>query len=199
MSFDEELTGSENLMMIGRLFGCSRRTAKACARELLDGFALADAGGRVVRTWSGGMRRRLDLAASIVTRPDLLFLDEADQLANASPSSIVVGSSPKAPPRRSKTAVGSGVLRIHLGDTDQRDAAERLLAQTVGAAISGADPTTMTASVNEPARAAEAVATLTRSGIAIADFSLSQPSLDEVFLALTGDSHDAGPDEEETP
>jgi oleandomycin transport system ATP-binding protein len=75
-SVDEMLTGTENLLLIGRLLGQSRAEARARARELLARFELSDAGGRAVKTYSGGMRRRLDLAACLVGRPRVLFLDE---------------------------------------------------------------------------------------------------------------------------
>ena len=75
-SVDEDLTGRENLILIGRLLGLKRSAAKARAVELLDAFGLAEASGRLVKNYSGGMRRRLDIAASIVVTPELMFLDE---------------------------------------------------------------------------------------------------------------------------
>ncbi len=75
-SVDDELTGTENLIMIGRLLGLSRLTARGRAREMIERFELTDAARRAVKTYSGGMRRRLDLAASLLGDPDVLFLDE---------------------------------------------------------------------------------------------------------------------------
>src|SRR5918997_2730705 len=75
-SVDEDLTGRENLVLVGRLLGFRRADAKARAAELLEAFGIADAGGRLVKKYSGGMRRRLDIAASLVVTPDLMFLDE---------------------------------------------------------------------------------------------------------------------------
>src|SRR4029079_17130208 len=75
-SVDEDLTGEENLRLLSRLFGLSWREARKRAAELLEAFDLSDAADRQVRTFSGGMRRRIDIAASLVTRPEVLFLDE---------------------------------------------------------------------------------------------------------------------------
>ena len=75
-SVDEDLTGRENLILLGRLLGLRRPAAKARAGELLEAFGLADAAGRLVKNYSGGMRRRLDIAASIVVTPQVMFLDE---------------------------------------------------------------------------------------------------------------------------
>ncbi|SFT42534.1 oleandomycin transport system ATP-binding protein [Actinopolyspora lacussalsi subsp. righensis] len=75
-SVDEELTGTENLVLIGRLLEMTRSSAKSRAKELLERFGLTDAGNRAIKTYSGGMRRRLDLAASLVGRPEVLYLDE---------------------------------------------------------------------------------------------------------------------------
>ena len=220
---DEALTGRENLVLIGRLLGFRRADAKRRAAELLDAFGLSDAAGRLVKNYSGGMRRRLDIAASIVVTPELLFLDEpttgldprsrnqvwdiiralagsgttvllctqyldeADRLADGiavidSGTVIAEGT-----PSQLKASVGSGALHVRLLDPEQRTEAESVLARALDAPVQlEADPTALSAACAAPDRGAEAVAELSRADIQVADFSLGQPSLDEVFLALTG-------------
>jgi ABC-2 type transport system ATP-binding protein len=231
-SVDEDLTGRENLILIGRLLGLKRADAKARATELLEAFGIAEASGRLVKNFSGGMRRRLDIAASIVVTPELMFLDEpttgldprsrnqvwdivralvaggttillctqyldeADQLAEG----IAVIDHGKViaegTPAQLKASVGSGSLHVRLIDPDQRPEAERLLARELGGVHLEPDPTALSATCADADRAAEAVAELSRSGVSIAGFTLGQPSLDEVFLALTGHPAEAAEDEE---
>ena len=222
-SVDEDLTGWENLILLGRLLGHSRTASRARADELLAGFGLTEAAGRQVKTYSGGMRRRLDIAASIVVTPDLMFLDEpttgldprsrnqvwdviralvaggttvllttqyldeADQLA----ARIAVIDHGKViaegTPGQLKASVGSGTLQVRLRDADQRAEAGRLLSRSLGVPVQlEPDPSALSARVDDPARAGEALTQLTVAGVAVSEFSLGQPSLDTVFLALTG-------------
>jgi oleandomycin transport system ATP-binding protein len=97
---DESLTGAENLLLIGRLLGVPRGAARRRGAELLDQFGLADAGGRAAKTYSGGMRRRLDLAASLVGRPRVLYLDGADHRPGPPGPQRPVGGDPGADRRR---------------------------------------------------------------------------------------------------
>jgi ABC-2 type transport system ATP-binding protein len=233
-SVDEDLTGRENLVLLGRLLGLGRNAAKARATELLEAFGLADAAGRLVKNYSGGMRRRLDIAASIVITPQVMFLDEpttgldprsrnqvwdiiramaaggttillctqyldeADQLAEG----IAVIDHGKViaegTPSQLKASVGSGALHVRLLDPEQRPEAERVLARELDSVHLEPDPAALSAPCADGDRAAEAVAELSRSGVRIADFSLGQPSLDEVFLALTGHPAEDQTDEEAT-
>jgi ABC-2 type transport system ATP-binding protein len=221
-SVDEDLTGRENLILLGLLLGLKRSPAKARAAELLDAFGLSEAAGRLVKTYSGGMRRRLDIAASIVVTPALMFLDEpttgldprsrnqvwgiiralvaegttillctqyleeADQLADR----IAVIDHGKViaegTPAELKASVGSGALHVRLLDPEQRPQAEQVLDRELGTVLLEPDPAALTVSCADADRAVEAVAELSRRGVRIAGFSLGQPSLDEVFLALTG-------------
>ncbi|MGH3320289.1 MAG: ATP-binding cassette domain-containing protein [Streptosporangiaceae bacterium] len=222
-SVDEDLTGRENLVLLARLLGYPRTRAKARAGELLDAFDLAEAGRRLVRTYSGGMRRRLDIAASIVVTPELIFLDEpttgldphsrnqvwdivrtlvahgttvllttqyldeADQLADRIAvidhgKVIAEGTSGDL-----KASVGAGALRVRLRDPDQRPDAGRMLSRVLGVPVHlESDPATLSAQVGDPEGVPPALATLSGAGIAVTGFALGQPSLDEVFLALTG-------------
>jgi ABC-2 type transport system ATP-binding protein len=229
-SVDEDLTGRENLILIGRLLGLKRAEAKARATELLEAFGIADAAGRLVKNYSGGMRRRLDIAASIVVTPQLMFLDEpttgldprsrnqvwdiiralvaegttillctqyldeADRLADGIAVIDHGRVIAEGTPGQLKASVGSGALHVRLLDPEQRPQAERVLSSELDSVRLEPDPAALSAPCASADRAAEVVAELSRSGIGIADFSLGQPSLDEVFLALTGH-----PAEEQTP
>jgi ABC-2 type transport system ATP-binding protein len=222
-SVDEDLTGRENLILVARLLGYGRPDAKRRADELLGAFGLSDAADRLAKTYSGGMRRRLDIAASIVVTPELLFLDEpttgldprnrnqvwdiirsmasggttvllttqyldeADQLADR--IAVIDGGKviAEGTPGELKNSVGSGVLRLRLREPEARPEAEKVLSRSLGVAVeTTSDPVSLLARVSEPERVPEALAELPRAGIALTDFSLGQPSLDEVFLALTG-------------
>lgn len=222
-SVDEDLSGKENLVMIGRLMGYTRKQAFRRSEELLVAFGLSDAADRQVKKYSGGMKRRLDIASSIVVTPDLLFLDEpttgldprsrnqvweivrmlvsagttvmlttqyleeADQLADRIAvmdrgKVIAEGTSGEL-----KASVGSGKLRIRLLDPDGRAQAEQLLRKKLGTTVQlSSDPLVLTAHVSDVGRVAVALGELAHAGIDVSDFSLGQPSLDEVFLTLTG-------------
>jgi ABC-2 type transport system ATP-binding protein len=222
-SVDEDLTGRENLVLLARLLGHSRKRAKARADELLSAFGLVEAAGRLVKTYSGGMRRRLDIAASIVVTPDLLFLDEptagldphsrkqvweivrvlvargttvllttqhldeadrlADRIAVIQHGRLIAeGTSSEL-----KASVGSGALRVRLREAGDRPEARRLLAHLLDADVrADPDPTTISARVSDPDAVAGALTELSRAGVPVTEFELGQPSLDEAFLALTG-------------
>lgn len=222
-SLDEDLTGIENLVMMAGLMGYGRKEAKTRAKELLTAFGLEDAAKRQVKNYSGGMRRRIDIAASLVVTPDLLFLDEptagldprsrnqvwdivrtlvstgttvllttqyleeADQLADRiavinQGKIIAEGTSSEL-----KASVGTGTLTVQLVNAEDRDRTIELLKQKLSVGIhTGTDPTTLTAQVSDPSLVAEALGAITQERIAISDFSLGRPSLDEVFLTLTG-------------
>ncbi len=226
---DEDLTGRENLVFLARLAGLGRAAAKARAAELLAAFGLEETAGRQARTYSGGMRRRLDLAASLIAHAEVYFLDEpttgldpasraqvhqiiralaaggatvllttqyldeADQLA----ARIAVIDRGKVvaegTPGQLKAAAGSGTLRVRLADPAQGPLARQTLAGLLRTPVhNGSDPVLLTATIpaGHPGcpsseRAAAAVAELARAGIPVGEFALGQPSLDEVFLALT--------------
>lgn len=222
-SLDEDLTGMENLVMMAGLMGYGRKEAKTRAKELLAAFGLEDAAKRQVKNYSGGMRRRIDIAASLVVTPDLLFLDEptagldprsrnqvwdiirtlvatgttvllttqyleeADQLADRiavinQGKIIAEGTSSEL-----KSSVGTGTLTVQLVNAEDRDRTIELLKRKLGVGIhTGADSAMLTAQVNDPSIVAEALGDIAQERIAISDFSLGRPSLDEVFLTLTG-------------
>jgi oleandomycin transport system ATP-binding protein len=220
---DELLSGHENLFMIGRLLGLRAPDARSRARELLAAFDLEDAATKIVKTYSGGMRRRLDLAASLVGRPRFLYLDEpttgldpksrlelwgmiralvaegttvllttqyleeADRLAHE----IVVIDHGRViaagTPRQLKTRVGGQVLLARPTDPADLEATERILAEFAdGEETTHTDGQLVTVTVNDRSALGRVVRRLDDSGIAVDDLSLRPPSLDEVFLAITG-------------
>lgn len=222
-SVDDELTGQENLVMVARLLGFSWSQARARANELLTAFDLEEAGNRLVKTYSGGMRRRLDIAASVVIAPDILFLDEptagldprsrryvwdvvrellaagttillttqyleeADELADRvviiDHGTIIANGTVS----ELKASIGSGTVRIRLDDPNQRAQAEQIVAQSLGVAVHlESDPTALSVQVSDVEGAGNMLAKLAQAGIGVAEFALGQPSLDDVFLTLTG-------------
>ncbi len=222
-SVDEELTGGENLVLLARLLGYRGAAAKRRAEELLGAFGLTEAAGRLVKNYSGGMRRRLDIAASIVVTPELLildepttgldprsrnqvweivralvgqgtsvllctqYLDEADQLARRIAVIDHGRVIAEGTPSELKASVGQSTLHVRLATADDRPAARQALTRGLDAFVTeDGDPAALSVPVEDAERATEALAALAGQGLRVAGFSLGQPSLDEVFLALTG-------------
>ena len=222
-SVDDELTGIENLVMIGRLLGLGRAQAKAKARDLLARFDLTDAGKRATKTYSGGMRRRLDLAASLVGDPRVIFLDEpttgldprarnqvwdtvrgltaggvtvllttqyleeADELADhiaVIDRGRVVASGTAS---ELKATTGKQTIEVRPVDRFQAPEVAELVTRLTGETPEVRTETGLvTATAVDPAVMSELVLQLTQRGIVAAELALRLPSLDEVFLALTG-------------
>jgi ABC-2 type transport system ATP-binding protein len=222
---EEAMTGRENLQMVGRLFGLSRKDAKAAAVRVLDQMQLTADADRLVRTYSGGMRRRIDLGISLAGTPRLLLLDEPTtgldpgsriQLWDAIRSLVVTGTDvllttqyldeadrlasdiviidhgtviAAGTPADLKTRAGDDMIEVHVRDAAHLPAVSGVLARI------GRDPR-----VDVPQRRAyvavddgsrrlmDALRALDAEGIAVEDVSLRRPTLDEVFLALTGKS-----------
>ena len=222
---DPLLTGRENLVMIGELHQLRRSEAKERAQELLEQFDLVDAGERVTSGYSGGMRRRLDLAATLVARPQVLFLDEpttgldprarnelwamldtlvgrgttlllttqyleeADRLAD---DIIVIDHGKiiaRGDARSLKRQVGGDNIGVTVTDPDTIEQVAAVLTGCTGAEpVIDRSMRTITAPTNDGVAGLAAVANaLTAADIAVEDLSLRQPTLDEVFLTLTGE------------
>jgi len=227
-SVDEELTATENLWMFGRLQGLRSADARAAASRLLGQFDLTEAASKPISQFSGGMRRRLDLAASLITRPPLIFLDEpttgldprtrgqmwdtirglvtegctvllttqyldeADQLAGRIAVIDRGRKVAEGTPDELKSSAGRSTLQLQLAP-----GADAELARQVVRRVAGAEPVLTPASgrMNVPLdtadRAADVLIGLRQAAVSITSVSVSKPTLDEVFLAITG--HDAGP------
>ena len=228
-SVDEDLTGAQNLTMIGRLLGLSRAQARARAGELLDDAGLLDAADRPARTYSGGMRRRLDLAASLVHRPAVVFLDEpttgldparrgetwamvralaaqgstvllttqyleeadhlADEIVVIDAGRVVAAGPPDALKRR----LGRQTLDVRVADPARLEEAATCVAQVVRSEPVVDLPTgRLSAAVADGRTMPSVVRSLDRAGIEVSELALRLPTLDDVFLTLTG--HPASPD-----
>ena len=221
---DEYLTGYENLEMVGRLYHLGRRRSCARARELLDQFGLADAADRPAKTYSGGMRRRLDLAGALVADPEVIFLDEpttgldpkarldmweviaslvaggttlllttqyleeADRLAD---EIVVIDHGrviARGTSRELKSQIGGERVELTVVDAAQLELALSTLGDlAAGEPSVDADAHSLIVPVEGGAGAlAEALRRLAAAGVAIEDVGLRRPTLDEVFLTLTG-------------
>jgi ABC-2 type transport system ATP-binding protein len=229
---DENLTGLENLVMVGRLYGERRATAKQRGQDLLERFDLVEAAKRPAKTYSGGMRRRLDLAAALVARPPVLFLDEpttgldprsrlevwatieglvaegttvllttqyldeadrlADLIAVIDRGHVIAEGTPD----ELKDRVGGERLEVHLADAHAVQTAVRALAPMSDEPPSADEETVRLTVRQRTGTIVEAVRRLDEVGVAVDDLGLRRPTLDDVFLSLTGHAAEAIDDEE---
>jgi len=220
---DDNLTGRENLILFGRLLGLPRKRAAAIAEELLASFGLTEAATKLTREYSGGMRRRLDLAASLISRPPLIFLDEpttgldprtrgqmwdtirqlvrdgatvllttqyldeADQLADRI---AVIDRGKKVAegtPDELKAGVGNSTLHLRLEDRARASEAAGLVARVLGREPAlTPEAGGLSIALPDANRAADVLIALRQARINITTANVRQPTLDEVFLALTG-------------
>ena len=228
-SVDETLSATENLVVFARLLGLSRAESKRKSTELLERFGLTEAASRPLKGFSGGMRRRLDLAASLIAQPPLIFLDEpttgldprtraqmwdtirelvatgstvllttqyldeADQLADRIAvidhgRVVAEGTGDEL-----KASIGSASLQLRLADSDGGDGTERLAtAADLVARVLGAPPVAspegsrLTAPMADPDRVTDLLVAFREAGVSLAEISVQKPTLDEVFLTITG-------------
>ncbi len=222
-SVDEDLTATENLMIFSRLLGLSRRDSRRRTRELLAEFALTEAADKALKNFSGGMRRRLDLAASLIATPPLLFLDEpttgldprtraqmwdtirrlvsegatvllttqyldeADQLADRIAvidrgRVIADGTADEL-----KSSVGTSSLQLSVVDHTDLPLARNLIAEVLGTEVAvSPEAGRLTAALHDASRTAEILIRLREFNIDVDEITVSKPTLDEVFLTITG-------------
>jgi ABC-2 type transport system ATP-binding protein len=224
---DESLTGRENLELFGRLYRLDRHEARKRADELLERFDLTDAATRLVSTYSGGMRRRLDLGAALVAQPPVLFLDEPTtgldprsriglwetiegQVAQGSTVLLTTQYLDEADHLADKIAVidhgrliaeGTGAqlkdqvggdrLEVTLTDPSQADSARSVLAAVTGCDATADDHVVRAPVSRRDGTVAEALRRLDDAGVDVADLTLRRPTLDDVFLYLTGHAAEA--------
>ena len=219
---DEKLSATENLVIFGRLLGLSGSEAREKAAELLEEFGLTEAAKLTLDKFSGGMRRRLDLAASLIAQPPLIFLDEpttgldprtrnqmwntirrlvssgstillttqyldeADQLADR----IVVIDHGRViaegTPHDLKTAIGVAALHLRLADSKDIEEAILIIQTVLQVKASIPEPALITAPMADPERITDLLHNLREANIRLAGVSVQEPTLDEVFLAVTG-------------